>query len=287
MKNGGYMKTVSVHQGFAVACLIVSLFAGAAPAADQPFRPEPGKFPPPDKAKVYQGHDVFQRNCVVCHGERGDGNGEMAKNLPIKPRSFREGWFKFRSTPYDKLPTDDDLRRTIQGGLSGTAMGAFHTLRTEELDAVIVYVKTFSSRWRKQENYEVAKSFPHEPAWFGRKNDLRTHAERGRAVFAATCAACHGAQGDGTGPSAQGLKDNWGHAVKPADLRSPHLRCGDGPADIFRILSTGMSGTPMMSFAEALTEDQRWDVAAYILSLRIAEPETGTSKASRTKQKTP
>jgi cytochrome c oxidase cbb3-type subunit I/II len=230
-----------------------------------------------------QGRDVFQRNCIVCHGERGDGNGEMAKDLPIKPRSFREGWFKFRSTPYDKLPTDDDLRRTIRGGLSGTAMGAFNTLRAEELDAVIAYVKSFSRRWRKEENYAVAMAFPPEPEWFRRSEELRAHADRGLTVFLATCAACHGTKGDGAGPAAQGLKDSWGHAVKPADLRSPHLRCGDGPADIFRILSTGLSGTPMASFAQALTEEQRWDVAAYVFSLRNTEPEVRTSDASRQK----
>ena len=109
------------------------------------------------------GRDIFQRHCIICHGQHGDGNGEMAKDLPVKPRSFREGWFKFRSTPYDKLPTDDDLRRTIKSGLSGTAMGAFNTFRAEELDAVIAYVKSFSRRWRKQENYAEAIAFPHEP----------------------------------------------------------------------------------------------------------------------------
>ena len=238
--------------------------------------------------KAYlQGREVFQGNCVICHGERGDGNGEMAKDLPIKPRSFREGWFKFRSTPYDKLPTDEDLRRTIKGGLSGTAMGAFKTFRAEELDAVIAYVKTFSRRWRKAENHAAAMAFPREPEWFVRQEELRTHAERGRAIFTVTCVACHGAQGDGTGPAAQGLKDSWGHAVKPADLRSPHLRCGDGPADIFRILSTGMSGTPMVSFAQALTEDQRWDVAAHILSIRVVAPEIRSTEASLTKETTP
>ena len=46
-----------------------------------------------------QGRYVYERNCLICHGDRGDGNGEVAKDLPLKPRSFREGWFKFRSTP--------------------------------------------------------------------------------------------------------------------------------------------------------------------------------------------
>lgn len=215
-----------------------------------------------------QGRYVYQQNCLICHGDRGDGNGEMAKDLPVKPRSFREGFFKFRSTPYDKLPTDDDLRRTITGGLSGTAMGMYNQLGEKDLEAVIEYLKSFSRRWRKADNYAAAIEFPAPPAWLADAGARAEHAEKGRVIFSAMCAGCHGPAGDGNGPAAQALKDAWGQSVTPADLRQPHLRCGDGPADIFRILTTGMSGTPMVSFAGALGVPQRWDVVAYVLSLR-------------------
>ena len=43
----------------------------------------------------------------------------------------------------------------------------------------------------------------------------------------------------------------------------------------------------MVSFAQALTEDQCWDVAAHILSLRVAAPEIRSTEASRTKEITP
>ena len=36
-----------------------------------------------------------------------------------------------------------------------------------------------------------------------------------------------------------------------------------------------------VTFAQALTEEQRWDVAAYILSLRETEREIGSTEASR------
>lgn len=215
-----------------------------------------------------QGRYVYQQNCLICHGDRGDGNGEMAKDLPVKPRSFREGFFKFRSTPYDKLPTDDDLRRTITGGLSGTTMGMYNQLGEKNLDAVIEYLKSFSRRWRKADSYAAAIEFPAPPAWLADAGARAEHAEKGRVIFSAMCAGCHGPAGDGNGPAAQALKDAWGQSVTPADLRQPHLRCGDGPADIFRILTTGMSGTPMVSFAGALGVPQRWDVVAYVLSLR-------------------
>lgn len=217
-----------------------------------------------------QGRYVYERNCLVCHGARGDGNGELAKDVLPKPRSFREGWFKFRSTPYDKLPTEDDLRRTITGGLSGTAMGMFKHLSSDEVTAVMAYLKSFSRRWRKEENYAPALEFPKAPAWMNDAAAFQNHAARGRAVYSAMCAACHGPEADGRGPAAPSLKDAWGSVAKPSDLRQPHLRCGDAPEDLFRLLTTGMSGTPMAGFAQILTEDQRWDVIAHLLSIRRA-----------------
>ncbi|MFZ4765768.1 MAG: c-type cytochrome, partial [Roseimicrobium sp.] len=83
------------------------------------------------------------------------------------------------------------------------------------------------------------------------------------------CATCHGPNAEGHGPSAPALKDGWGFPAKPADLRQPHLRCGDEPRDIYRVLTTGLSGMPMLSFADTLTAEQRWDIAAFLMSVRL------------------
>jgi mono/diheme cytochrome c family protein len=106
-----------------------------------------------DFSRYLEGKDVFERNCVICHGVRGDGKGELAPTLTPRPRSFSEGMFKFRTTPLGKLPTEDDLRHTIRTGLSGTAMGMFTQLSEDDVTNVIEYVKSFSRRWRKAENY--------------------------------------------------------------------------------------------------------------------------------------
>src|SRR4051812_26213021 len=97
-------------------------------------------FTPPDTALFYEGREVYERNCVLCHGARGDGQGEMAKEVGVKPRSFRTGDFKFRSTPWGKLPTTEDLIRTIRQGVTGTTMGAFTQLTAAETRAVAEYV---------------------------------------------------------------------------------------------------------------------------------------------------
>ena len=194
----------------------------------------------------------------------------MSKGINPTPRSFREGMFKFRTTPWDKLPTDDDLRRTIKGGLTNTAMGMFSTLNDHEVDAVIAYVKSFSRRWRRDENYADPLTFPTAPDWMDK----------------AATRAPHEAPGiDGKGPTAPMLKDIWGMASIPSDLRQPHLRCGDGPEDIYRVLTTGLNGTPMISYAQTLTEQQRWQIIAYVMSKRIEGPPllnpSSTTQASK------
>ncbi|WP_395739063.1 c-type cytochrome [Prosthecobacter sp.] len=235
--------------------------AGALAAADQVV--------PLDFNLYMQGKFVYERNCIVCHGQRGDGNGEMSPTLKPKPRSFREGMFKFRTTPYTMLPTDDDLRRTITHGLSGTAMGAFSHLQSDEVEAVIAYVKSFSRRWRKPENYAEAISLAPAPEWLKKESEVKAHAGVGQKLFATNCAACHGEKADGKGAAAIALKDIWGLPAAPADLRQPHPRCGDGPEDLYRVLATGLNGTPMVSFEATLSEAQRWDVVAYLLSIRL------------------
>ena len=79
---------------------------------------------------------------------------------------------------------------------------------------------------------------------------------------------CHGNLGRGDGPSAPTLKDDWDHPIRPADLtQSWTFRGGSSREDIFRTMSTGLNGTPMPSFIDALKPEQRWAITDYIVSL--------------------
>ena len=222
----------------------------------------------PDFSLFLSGRYVYERHCMICHGIDGDGKGEMSASLPVKPRSFRQGFFKYRSTPPGKLPTDADLRHTVSGGISGTAMGMFSMLTGQEVESVVEYVKFFSRRWRKAENFARPLSFPEPPDWLGHVAAAAEHAKRGQILYNSTCVACHGAKGDGRGVVAGQLKDMWGFDVTPADLRQPHLRCGSDLRDVYRVLTSGLDGTPMVSFATVFTPEQRWDLVAFIATLR-------------------
>lgn len=238
---------------------------------------------PEEFAQYEKGKFVYEQHCMLCHGARGDGNGELAATLSPAPRSFREGLFKFRTTPFGKMPVDADLKHTIRTGLSGTAMGMFAHLTEEDVDAVIVYVKSFSRRWKKAEHQAAPVKLPEKPAWFADKAQSAPHAEKGKVLFSNTCAPCHGPNADGKGAAAAAFKDAWELPAKPSDLRQPHLRCGDAPEDIYRVLATGLNGTPMVSFDETLTPEQRWDIIAWIFTQKLPDvPNLGSAPPRET-----
>jgi hypothetical protein len=82
----------------------------------------------------------------------------------------------------------------------------------------------------------------------------------------------------GQGIAAATLLDQWGDPICPANLLAPLLHSSNGPSDLHRVLLTGIDGTPMVSFAESLTIEQRWDVVAHVSALR-AVAEVGREEA--------
>jgi cytochrome c oxidase cbb3-type subunit 2 len=88
-----------------------------------------------------------------------------------------------------------------------------------------------------------------------------------------TPARCLKASDDGQAP---GLKDDWGFPIVPANLTRGLFKSGPGVSDIFRTITTGLSGTPMPSYSDAFPEADRWALAYYILSLSAyTDPLTG------------
>ena len=86
------------------------------------------------------------------------------------------------------------------------------------------------------------------------------------------CATCHGAKGEGDGPAAQALVDDWGSSIRPNNFTKGVFKGGCCGAVVFRAISTGLGGTPMPSFGGAMSDDERWDLAHYVLSLGGERP---------------
>ena len=96
---------------------------------------------------LHQGKLIYQRYCISCHGDKGNGQGEFADWITPKPRDYRQGTFKWRSTPSGSLPTDADLERVLINGLYGTFMPSWNALGHRQRVDVIAYIKTFSPRF--------------------------------------------------------------------------------------------------------------------------------------------
>ncbi len=220
-----------------------------------------------------EGAQVYARYCVGCHGERGDGKGPAADMLLVKPRDFTKGIFKFRSTPSGALPTDDDLYRVLRRGVYRTSMPDWTLLSERERHAVIEYVKTFFPEWEAR-GAGSPIAIPRAPAWLGGAESVR----RGKEVFELLeCTACHGATGQGDGPSARTLEpDVWGNPQKPFNFTKGRLKSGPDPEDVYRTFMTGVNGTAMPSFYDIFAEPDgdnirdgdAWHLVSYVLSLR-------------------
>ncbi len=227
-----------------------------------------------DFNRYLQGRYIFKSHCAPCHGETGRGNGPWAEGMTIQPRNFRLGIFKYRTTPMGRQPTDDDLRRTISRGVSGTAMPTFaSTLSDRDLTAILVYLKNLSGRWKEEDRLSPAVELPKAPEWFFKEKALKPHAAAGRVLFEQTCVPCHGTAGEGNGPGSVGLTNVWGQVARPADLRVDHHRSGPNREDLFRTISMGLDGTPMVGFRGALQDEQIWELVAAIEALPKAAKE--------------
>jgi DMSO reductase family type II enzyme heme b subunit len=244
--------------------------AAGAFAADKPSKAKPAESP----ELVEQGRTVYFRRCSFCHGLLGDGDGPAAEFLDPRPRDFTLGTYKFRTTQSGKLPTDEDLFRTVSRGLPGTAMQAFDNevikngLSEDERWAVIAYIKTFAQEFKKPE-YDPYKQTVSLPKSMPASSEATI--ARGKEVFEhAKCWECHGKQGRGDGQKAFDRTDDWGFPIRIRNVTHPwKIKGGTAVEDIYMRFTTGINGTPMPSFIEGVPkEEDRWALATYIKSLQ-------------------
>jgi mono/diheme cytochrome c family protein len=191
------------------AALVVSFFAilalvGAAPALAQDQTAPPMQSPPYDPAQVtipqtppmaLLGQPIYQENCAPCHGEQGMGNGERAPQLPAPPTAFADPAAVWELNPGQ----------------------FFHTTKFGRLQNLMppFGLREDGGGYTDDEIWQVVSY-----AW-----SLHTTPEEisaGRELYTASCASCHGEQGQGNGPEAEG---------ELADLSDPEYAIFRSPAD--------------------------------------------------------
>ncbi len=90
-----------------------------------------------DAATLAAGRQLYQANCVPCHGASGTGNGLIAAGMNPRPADFTQHMIPGKHT-------DGQVFLWIKGGVPGTAMPAWgERLSEEQIWQLITYLRTF------------------------------------------------------------------------------------------------------------------------------------------------
>lgn len=177
---------------------------------------------------VQRGRAVYQSRCFACHGEQG----------------------VFRS-PQDAQLTRERMRAAVNHG---------GRLKPEETDAVVDYIR---AAFMMPAAPGISGVHAHgggarPPARDALPAGLAGDARRGRAFYAANCATCHGAAGDGKGPRAYFINP------KPRDFTAPGARAALTRPALYAAIAQGRVGTEMPAWDKVLTPQQIANVAEYV-----------------------
>jgi len=109
--------------------------AGQAPAPDAAKTANPVK---PTPESLTAGKKIYGMDCEMCHGKEGAGDGDLAADMKLGLRDFRDG-----ATLKDR--SDKELFDIIDKG-KGKMMGEEGRLKPEQIWNLVNYVRAFSKK---------------------------------------------------------------------------------------------------------------------------------------------
>lgn len=180
------------------------------------------------------GLELFAQNCAPCHGDFGEGGANPT--LPgdiIAPISSAE---------YLKTRDDGTLRAIISQGQPNFGMSPFGTafggpLDEDEIEAIVALMRSWEANPPVELPPEVSAT--NVPLM-------------GADIYAAVCAQCHGAVGEGLlGPALIG--EEFSTAFTDEQL--------------FDVISNGHEATAMVAWGELLTSEQIQQLVLHIRRL--------------------
>ncbi len=83
-----------------------------------------------------------------------------------------------------------------------------------------------------------------------------------KGFYESACSACHGMSGDGRGFAAKELNP------APTSFQDIPKMSETTPFQFFNAITFGVAGTAMPSYQQAFTDQERWEIAFYLMTLR-------------------
>ena len=107
---------------------------------------------------------------------------------------------------------------------------------------------------------------PHfqEGRWLNPLPHVAAAAERGKESYDLYCWSCHGKKGRGDGAAGASFP------IPPADFQSPEVK-GQSDGALYWKLTTGRGN--MTPYGDLLTDEQRWELVAYLRILSNGDGE--------------
>lgn len=171
--------------------------------------------------RVTRGSEIYQTQCVACHGATGEGGvGPALNNRTVLKNTL-----------------DSVFLSVIRSGVPGTQMPAWSVdfggpLTDEDVRDLVALLRS----WEPMATEITPQQYIPDAA-------------RGASVFANTCAACHGSQGEG----GIGLA-----------LRNNAFIQSQTNAEMLKFILAGRPGTAMAGFSGRLDETQVTNVIAFL-----------------------
>lgn len=217
--------------------------------------------------RLQKGRSLYAQNCMVCHGDRGQGATGSAGLIP--PRDF--------TTPQARLElTRERMIASVTHGRANTAMAAFAgRLPAQDIEAVVDYVRASlmlpASDAISGTNAHAGRGGPSmadNPMALPFQNGLQGNAAKGEKTYMANCATCHGAKGDGKGPRAYFINP------KPRNFVDPAFRSAFNRPAIYTAVSEGRLGAEMPAWSKVLDHQEIADVSEFVFQ-RFVRPASG------------
>jgi len=230
----------------------------------QPFYHDPDEGDPPAEydgatnplknsyAVLDEGKAIYTRECQVCHGCSGRGEGPYRTGLEPLPPDFGDG-------SYGDF-TDADYIWRLDVGVPWSAMPVWGLQYSQdELWTVVHYLRTmFTQTEPTLPELPEEALFKYPPLYKQQKMPATASFERGKEHFANMCSQCHGLAGDGKGPDGLYLDP------QPANLQD-QAQDLDPPSALNSILTFGIRNSAMPSWGEWIPIDRRWDLVKFIV----------------------